>query len=120
MNLIQFLTFIKKYWFLGLIVAGLVYHFVQVQKMKELMEIANQSHTTQITALKEFHSKEINGREVILKEYEKKIQEIDEKYKKARRTLMQERQAKINQIQKENPEQIAQRIRKLYGFTRIP
>ena len=120
MNWISVLTFLKKYWFIGLLAGGLVYHFIQMNKMEELMNIANESHTTQITALKEFHAKELKGREEIIKEHEKRVAEIDKKYKMAKWALAKERKTRIDQIQKESPDQIAKRIEDAYGFTRIP
>lgn len=120
MNWISVFTFLKKYWFVGLLAAGLVYHFIQMNRMEDLMNIANESHSAQITALKDFHAKEIKGREKIIEEHENRVKAIDKKYRMAKWALAKERKNRIDQIQKESPEQIAKRIEDAYGFTRIP
>lgn len=110
------LKLLKKYWFLGLLAIIAVYHYVRMDNMGELLDIANKSYETQIVELRKLHTEELKGRDNILKEHEEKIEKIDERYKMAKWALRKERAKTIKQIQKESPDQIVKRIVEAYGL----
>lgn len=114
------LTLIKKYWFLALLAGAAMYHYVRMDNVKQLLDIANKSHKTQITELRKLHSEEIKGRDDIIKTHEVKIEKIDKKYKMAKWALRKEREKTIKEIQKETPEQLIERIEKTFGLRHIP
>ncbi len=120
MNLITILTFAKKYWFLGLLAAAAVYHYIKMDNMQKLLEVSNKSHETQILELKKNHEEEIERREAIQRDYEVKLENIDKKYKRARAQLWRERQKRIKEIEQEKPEQLIERIEEAFGLRYVP
>lgn len=111
--------FLKKNWLICLLVMGSIYHFMQMKNVEELMRVSDDSYKSQISSLKEFHSKEIMNREKIIKDYENKILNIDRKYNFLKMELQKEREKNISLFQRENPEQISKRIKDAYGFNRL-
>lgn len=119
MNVASILSFLKKNWLIGVLIAAAIWHYVRVNNMKELLDISNSSRTAQITALQSLHAQEITERDEILENHKERIDEINKKYKMAKWALKKERESNIAKLQKMSKEDLIQLIKDTLGFTYV-
>ena len=84
-------AFIKKYW---QVFAGLVYALVvwlifrgEAKRVREVLEVANETHAKELQILNAAHTKEIELREEALEQYRQIIAQIEKDYDEKKKKL---------------------------------
>lgn len=112
---------IKNWQGVGLVVM-LVLFFVtknDYASLKKSMEVMGESYEAQIAALEELHKKELAAREAAIIEYEKELQEINDKYNQAVDDLQKGKEEDIRDFIRdfeEQPQALAIEIEEIFGF----
>jgi len=114
------LDVLKKYWWILIVLAVFGWFYVQQQRMKEILDISNNSYRKQIDILKEYHVLELKEKEKLLEKYMQEKKLLTSKYLKAKKNLKNNKNKDIEKIIQEKPNELAKRIEELYGFEYFP
>ena len=119
-------AFIKKYW---QIFAGLVYALVvwlifrgEAKRVREVLEVANETHAEELEILNATHAKEIKLREEALSQYEQIIAKIEKKYEERKEELSEEKRAEVNKLvskYREDPATLSRLLAERFGVTYV-
>lgn len=125
--MIQVFSTLRKYWkeiLLCLFLVSLVLKYSHdINQMRNSHAAAEQAMMEQIEGLKQIHADEIAEREKALREYKKRIAEIEKKYISAQdeieRLSQKERQEFVRDFS-HNKQNLIDAITQRYGFTYVP
>ena len=98
--------FIKKYWkiLVGLVYGAFVwlYFAAKAKKAKEVLDIANESHTKEVDILNKSHEDELEERDEIIQKYLEVLEKIEKEYKSKKLVLEEKKKDEIKKLVKEN------------------
>jgi hypothetical protein len=114
--IIKVFNFLKKNWSFIILIVFALYHFNQIQNIKKVIEITQNSYEKQISAIEQIHQKEIKQREQLLSQYKESSEELVKKYKYLLEILDNKKKQKIEIIKNEKDDDLAKRITKEFGF----
>ena len=86
----------------------------------DVLAARKESYEKQIVSLKENHKKELNQRDLLVKQYHQTIKELEEKYAKKNVILSKRQKERVKQVVEEtkgNPDAVKQRIEELFNIS---
>ena len=86
----------------------------------DVLAARKESYEKQIVSLKENHKKELNQRDLLVKQYHQTIIELEEKYAKKNVILSKRQKERVKQVVEEtkgNPDAVKQRIEELFNIS---
>ncbi len=119
-------VWLKTHWHIPFIVTWTIFVWVMsrgnVKAVTEVLEAKKRSYEKQIEALKSAHKLEIKKREELNLKYRETLGIIEKDFKLKEQELSILKKRKIKEIikaSKDNPDEINEKIEKLFGFTRV-
>ena len=116
-------SFLKNYWHIPLILAGIVVTWVVLRKksarLVEMLKIAEESHKKELETINEAHRKELEERQRIEEEYKKRLIEIEAEYAEKKKELETKEKRLIKKYTKmyyNNPEELKSILEKTFGI----
>jgi hypothetical protein len=118
----------KKFWWIVVLVLGLVIAFLIflltkngafIATLLDLMEIKNDAHDQEMETLAHIHNTEISEKNTRLKEHFKRTEQIKEEYKNRGEDLSKEKEAELKKIVDESyndPEKLARELAEAFGI----
>lgn len=119
-------SWIKNYWYIPVILIGIVLLTVVLRKppesLSKILSKAIDSHKKEVDLIEKAHQQEIEKRNKALNTYQSRMKAIEEEFKKKNIDLDAKQKKEIEKIvkkNKENPEELAREIAEKYGFTLV-
>ena len=109
--------------------AGAVYAIVvwsyfkdQADKVKEVLEVREDTHQKEVDALNSSHAEEIAQRDEALDKYQEIIAKIEKKYEERKEELSEEKRAEVNKLvskYREDPATLSRLLAERFGVTYV-
>ena len=119
-------TFIKEYWqiFVGIVytIGVWIYFKAQTDKVKEVLEVKEDSHQKEIDALNGSHAEEIALRDGALAKYHEIIAKIEKEYENKKEELSDKKRAEVKKLVAENsedPSNLSKLLSERFGITHL-
>ena len=119
-------NFVKKYWkmFAGAVYAIVVWSYFkdQADKVKEVLEVREDTHQKEVDALNSSHAEEIAQRDEALDKYQEIIAKIEKKYEERKEELSEEKRAEVNKLvtkYREDPATLSRLLAERFGVTYV-
>lgn len=118
----------KKFWWaiifiMGIAVAFLIFLLTKngafIAKLLDLIDIKRNTHDQEMETLAHIHNTEITEKNIRLKEYFKRTEQIKEEYENRGKALSKEKEAELKRIVDESyndPEKLASELAKAFGI----
>tara|TARA_R100000808_G_C2150357_1_gene159093 strand:+ start:1877 stop:2269 length:393 start_codon:yes stop_codon:yes gene_type:complete len=123
MTLKKIWSFLRNYWYIPLILAGIVVTWVVMRKKNDrlvkMLKIAEESHKKEVDAINEAHRREQEERQRIEEEYRKRLIEIEAEYAEKKKDLEEREKRLIKKYTKmyyNNPEELKSILEKTFGI----
>ena len=123
MTLKKIWSFLRNYWYIPLILAGMVVSWVVLRKKNDrlvkMLKIAEESHKKEVDAINEAHRREREERQRIEEEYRKRLIEIEAEYAEKKKDLEEREKRLIKKYTKmyyNNPEELKSILEKTFGI----
>jgi len=123
MTLKKIWSFLRNYWYIPLILAGIVVTWVVMRKKNDrlvkMLKIAEESHKKEVAAINEAHRREREERQRIEEEYRKRLIEIEAEYAEKKKDLEEREKRLIKKYTKmyyNNPEELKSILEKTFGI----
>lgn len=121
-----FWSYVKKYWFLALAVAGVVVGYILFKKsdvdLGKLIEGINDDHQKDLDSIKKKDQTIDDAKKQIAADEQKQLDELAKKYAELQKDLDAEQQAKADEIMKNtsgDPDELARQLAALTGSTKL-
>lgn len=121
-----FWSYVKKYWFLALAVAGVVVGYILFKKsdvdLGKLIEGINDDHKKDLESIKNKEQSIADAKKQIAADEQKQLDAANKKFDAAKKALEAEQQAKADEIMKNtngDPEELARQLALLTGSTKL-
>lgn len=104
-------------------IALYIYHKVKLSRVKEVVNIKEESNKQQIKKIEEINEQANKERDTLIEEYAETIKEIEAKFRENKKRVTKKRKEEIQNIVKEvgdNPAEIAKRLSDQFGIAYEP
>jgi len=116
-------SFIKSYWYVPVLIIVALILRDKSGKVKEILEVASESHTKQINAITNAAIEKKKSKKIIEEEYVNAIKKIEENYKEKKKILSKKDKSFVKNVIKDwedHPDQMAERISLKFGIHYVP
>ena len=83
------------------------------------LDSATTRYEQELTVIKKSHARELEKKEVLVKEYEQKVEQLQDVFDKNRQqleSLKADRVAEVTTLRQTNPKAVAEQIQRAFGF----
>ncbi len=119
-------VFIKKHWqiFVAAVYGIFVWFYFkeQADKVKEVLEVREDTHQKELNTLNNAHAEEIALRDEALDNYQQIIAKIEKKYEERKEELSEEKKAEVNKLvskYREEPATLSRLLAERFGVTYV-
>jgi len=116
-------AFLKTYWYVPILVIIAIVFKTKGNRIGEILNTAKDSHKKQLDAINNAEIEKQKSNQIIAKEYENVIKEIEDNYAKENKILTTREKNYVKSVIKtwsDDPGQMAERITMSFGFNYVP
>ena len=116
-------AFLKTYWYVPVLIIVAIVFKTKGNRIGEILSSAKDSHKKQLDAINNAEIEKQKSKEIINKEYENAIKEIEDNYTKENKILTTREKNYVKSVIKtwsDDPGQMAERITMSFGFNYVP
>ena len=120
------LTFLAKYWketaLAALLFAVCFFWYQDHNSLVKAYDASVESYEERIKGLTESHDRELERKDVALREYREKIDSLEFEYEEFKKNIAIVKAERVNELvtlRRDNPEQLVEEIKLTFGFQHV-